>query len=159
MFKAYFTIAQAIKKLANQINWIDLDKDQLDNPELYNSIITPGILIGHSELEWSQLAGRNQLGNGTVTVKLVVRLPGQTHLTDPFIVENLKSLDLSDLVNQAVLSVPGVLSRVRSLDYPSGTYYVFEQTYMTQFKSSPTITQKTVSLVVNPFLHNPTANA
>ncbi|GAB2586484.1 hypothetical protein [Spirosoma areae] len=159
MFNAYFIIAQAIADQVKQLVWFDLDKGQLDNPELFNSILTPGILIGHSEIEWSQLAGRNQLGNGSVTVKLILRLPAQTHLTDPLITKNLKELDLGDPVNDAVLSVPGVLSRVKSHDYPSGTFYVVEQTYITQFKTGPTYTERQVTLQVNPLLYKPTAQA
>ncbi|WP_080058966.1 hypothetical protein [Spirosoma aerolatum] len=155
MFKSYSTIAEAIKKQVKVLRWFDLDKGQLDDPERYNSIITPGILIGNSEITWSQGSSRAQIGDGTVTVKLVLRLPAQTHLTEPLLFENLKALELGDSIDDAVQNVPGVLSRTKYRDYPVDSFYVVEQTFLVQYKKERTYSLKTVSLKINPQLVNP----
>lgn len=158
MIVAYLEIGQAIKDQVKAIKWIDIDKGQLDNPESFNSIIVPGVLIGLADITWSQLAGRYQQGEGTIIVKTVFVLPAQTHLTDPMAKQSLKILAISEDVSEAVSSVPGILSRIKTKEYPSVTYYVIEETFLAVFKSGPTFTQKTVALQINPFLVNP-ANA
>ena len=152
MLSTYLTIGKAVKDQVKAIHWIDLDKGQLEDPEIFNSIVVPGVLVGNADIEWSQLAGGYQQGQGMVTIKTIIRLPAQTHLTDPLAFKNLKDLALADDVRAAVLSIPGVLSRASTKEYSVLTYYVVEETFLTLFKSGPTYTQKTVSVQFNPFL-------
>ena len=160
MIQTYLEIAGVVKKAVKEINWIDLDKGQLDDPEAFNSLINKSVLIGQSEIEWSQLAGGYQQGEGFITVKTIFTLPTQTHLTDPLIAkEVVKMFATADQVSAAVLCTPGVLTRTNSKDYPVLTFYVIEQTYMAVFKSGPTFSTKQVSVKINPFLSNPYANA
>ncbi len=159
MLATYITIAQNIAARVPAINWFDLDKGQLQNPEAFNTIILPGVLIGQADIEWSQLAGGHQQGQGTITVKTILRLPAQTHLTDPLLQDNLLAMTLADQVNTATLATPGILSRTNSKDYPVGTYHVVEQTYIGVFKDGPTYKKIPVNIQINPFINNPTAQA
>ena len=159
MLASYIIIGQAIKQAVPQIQWIDLDKGQLEDPERFNSIGVPGVLIGQSEIDWQQLGAGQQQGTGTLTVKVVLRLPTQTHLTDPLLQDSLKELELGDQINTAVLSVPGIKTLAHYSDYPEGTFYVLEHTYQVSFKRGPGITYKTVNVQLNPQLHNPNNQA
>lgn len=150
MFFTYKAIGQAIRETLPGIRTIDLDKGQLDDPEAFESIQTPGILIGHSDITWSG----NQ-GDGTVTVKLVLRLPTRTHITDPLLDESLSELALAGDVDSAVTDVPGVLISIKTSDYPSGTFYVVEQTYPLSLVRQSSYVKKKVQVTVNPFLHIP----
>lgn len=147
MFSTYKIIGQAIREAVPQILTIDLDKGQLDDPQSFESIMTPGILIGHSDITWSG----NQ-GEGSVTVKLILRLPSRTHISDPLIDESLSDLSLAGDVDSAVTDVPGVLSSEKYSDYPSGTFYVVEQTYPISLVRGPSYVRKKVQVQVNPYL-------
>ncbi|RIV21371.1 hypothetical protein DYU11_18365 [Fibrisoma montanum] len=155
MLENYVAIAQAIKDQAPGILWFDLDKGQVENPENFNSLIVPAVLIGTSEVDWKNLRGLSQEGDGKITVKLVLRLSHQTHLTDPLLLANLKDIELANEINLAVSQVPGVVGRRHSNDYPAGMFYVVEQIYDCSFKFGPNLKAVPVTAKINPFLHNP----
>ena len=160
MLSTYKEVAEIIHKKVKQINWIDLDKGQLDEPERFESLIVPAVLIGQSEIEWADLTSRFQQGTGMITVKTCFVLPAHTQLTAPHLTKQIEKMyDTADQVREAVLTTPGIMSRVKSSDYPTDRYYVIEESFSTVFKCGPEFTTKQVQVRVNPFLYKPTAEA
>lgn len=161
MLSIYFGVGQAIADQVKAIRWIDLDKGQLENPEMFHSIITPGVLIGTSDVEWKPTTQRNYIGDGTITVKIVFTLPHQTNLLNPLLSSGLEILGLADDVEAATFSVVGVKSLTNTRDYPvtGTTFYVVEHTFACLFKKGSGITYKTVNVHFNPVINYPQANA
>ncbi|MFC5408022.1 hypothetical protein ACFPMF_01785 [Larkinella bovis] len=130
MIETYLIIIDAIKRSLPWAQWIDWDKGQLDEPEKFNAIVVPGILVDPSAVEWEQLGKGFQLGNGPITIKLVTLLPAQTHALDPLLPENLKVQRMAEQLHETMLAVSGVLRRTGSpKPYWASTYFVIEQTY------------------------------
>lgn len=129
ILKTYHDIALAIRDQVPQIIWRDVDKGQLDKPDQFNSLLLPALLIGFSEIDWQTFGQGNQLGEGTVTVKLILRLPAQTHDLDPLFQTNLDELELAAQVNTVMPTLRGIRPRTGSHAYQVDTFYVVEQTY------------------------------
>jgi hypothetical protein len=155
MFHAYLTLGRACQANVPGLRWIDLDKSQLDDPEAFNSLIVPALLIGQSDLHWTQLAGRNRLGEGLVIAKTVVLLPTQTHLSHPFVEQHLTALDVVAQVERAILDTPGVLACTDTKEYSLLTYYVVESMFQVSFRVGPSYAEQPVAVLANAFLFNP----
>lgn len=156
MFYTYLTLGRACQQGVPDLVYIDLDKGQLDDPDAFNSLTLPALLIGQTDLDWSQLANRSRLGVGIVTTKTVVRLPAHTFLSHPAAAAHLLTLDVAERVEAVLLEQPGVTTCTNTKEYASGPYYVVEQTYAVSYKTGPTYRQQEVALTVNPFFHRPT---
>ena len=159
MLSTYQQLAQAIHEGVPDINWLDIDKGQLENPEAFNSLIVPAVLIGQAEIEWTDLLTHNQQGVGNIVISTVFRLPGQTHLLDPLLAQHLKTLELADDVDRVARQFRGVVSRTRSRDYVAGPFFVTEQTYEGAFKRGPFLRAVTAKPFITPSIHNPIAEA
>ncbi len=110
------------------IAWIDRDKGQLDDPEAFNSLIVPALLLDPGEVTWEGLSRGNQKGMLPLTVKLVFRMPTATHRIHP-LSEYDDMADLADKVHQALGSSIMVKDRRSTRDYFTSEFYVLEQTY------------------------------
>lgn len=151
ILKSYYDLAGAIRDAMPDLAWIDIDKGQFDNPENFNTVLLPGLLIKFSAIEWETLGQKRQLGDGTVTLKLAVYLPAQTHESDPLFATNLDSFALATVLNQAVAGVDFMRTRVGSDEYPVQTFYVIEQTYTVCLAPDPPgYKTLTVPVVFNP---------
>ncbi|MEZ0611945.1 hypothetical protein ACAW74_25760 [Fibrella sp. WM1] len=155
MLSTYLLLGNACLDVPG-LKWVDLDKGQLDNPDKFNSLIPPALLIGQTDLTWSQLAGRNQLGKGTVTTKTVLTLPTATHISHPTAQDNLAKLTIADRVRATILSVPGVMSRLTTREYSSGSFFVVEETFEVAFKSGPSYNYVSLTPHVTAFMSTST---
>lgn len=155
MLSTYVSIAQAIHTAVPDLRWFDLDKGQLDDPTAFNSLILPAVLIGQADIVWKQLGAKTLLGEGTITLKTVLRLPAQTHLLDPMLADNLTALSLADQVSQTAVSLPGITGLINTKDYPIGTFYVIEHTFQCLFKDGPSYSTVIVNTQINPQLNIP----
>lgn len=122
-----------------EIRMIDFDRGQLQNPERFESIIQPAVLLGIPNINWKELPRRSQEGDITFFTKTIVRLPHDTYLynelpieqntvLDNNIAENINELMLEDAVHQQICTLEGVC-RVRSSYYFVKTFFVVEHTY------------------------------
>jgi hypothetical protein len=140
MFETYLIIVTTLRNKLKWINWLDWDKGQLEEPEKFNSIIVPGVLVDPSAIEWEELGKGFQLGIGPITVKLVTLLPAQTHAGDPLLELNLVALQQAEELHAAIISSSGVLRRVGSpKPYWVNTFFVIEQTYDFRYNYQPSI--------------------
>lgn len=156
ILNAYFSIAQAVASDVPSIFWRDLDKGQLDNPEAFNSLLLPALLIGFSDIDWETYGQNHQTGYGTVTLKLIVRLPAETHDTDPLFQTNLNELELAAQVDAAIKKASFVRPRTGSRAYPVNTFYVVEQTYpVCLVPDPPAYRLVPVTVQVNPQITHP----
>lgn len=111
-----------------EIQWIDRDKGQLDNPEAFHSLLVPALLLDMGEVSWEGVSRGSQRGLLTLTVKLVFRLPPATHRDLP-LAEFSEMADLTTKVHQALGRGLMVKDRRTSRDYFTPEFYVMEQTY------------------------------
>jgi hypothetical protein len=50
----------------NERLWVDLDRGQLEDPEAFESIIVPAVLVNFQRgIEWKKLGQRTELGETT----------------------------------------------------------------------------------------------
>lgn len=117
---------------------IDLDRGQLEAPELYESLLQPALLVGIPSINWMELSHGNQEGDMRFYTKTAVRLPQHQHfyldsesdhphleeLTD----ENKNALLIEDALHQKIIKIPGVW-RENSFFSFSGTFFVVEHRY------------------------------
>lgn len=125
----YKSIGEAIRKHVPEITWIALDKGQIDDPENYDSLLCPAVLV-RADTDWDHGQGGYQRGTATISVKVCFILPAGTNDIDPFFDLNLTELDIADQVHEAIYQAFKSL-RVRSREYmsPDNLYYVVEHTY------------------------------
>lgn len=129
MHKTFRDIARQLKNRLPEINWIDRDKGQLEDPESFHSIGIPGILLGFSEVDWKPGTRGNQTGTCQVTMKLVFRLPTATHegaAWDDYV----QFETLNEHLYEACLEMsPTIGDRRKGGDYYTKNFYVCEQTF------------------------------
>lgn len=143
MYKTYRHIAQHIRTNIAEILWIDRDKGQLEKPESFHSIIVPGVLIDFDTVSWNGQTRGNQEGEGSVTIKLIFRLPKATHENAHWNEHEEIEL-LSDCIYEIASSHINIGSRRSSKDYFTNEFYVYEQTFdliLYQTKNVRTITK------------------
>jgi hypothetical protein len=130
MLNTYLTLGQHIFDLVPEIEWIDRDKGQIDHEEDFNSILCPAVLIDFSEVKWAGLNRRNQLGDLTVTTKLIFVKPGETFARTNNPLQDYAVFNaLADTLHQVMGQFEGVKERRRSSDYFTRYWYVIEQQY------------------------------
>ena len=133
MYKTYRLIAQHIRDNIAEILWIDRDKGQLENPEKFHSIIVPGLLLNFGTIDWKSETKNNQYGEGSVTTKLIFRLPVATYTVengaDGTLMDYEEFEAISEALHQTVTSFPGVGVRRSGGDHFTSEFYVCEQTY------------------------------
>lgn len=121
-------IAAHLAAALPDIQWIDRDKGQLDNPEAFHSLLVPALLLGFGPVEWEGLSRGRQLGQLSLTVSLVTRLPPATHHPRP-LGEYDHAADLAAALHQALATCIVVKDRRASRDYFTPEFYVMETTY------------------------------
>ena len=130
MLNTYLEIAQHLFDNMPDINWIDRDKGQIDNEEEFHSLICPAILLNFGETTWTGLTRGSQLGDLTITTKLIFVKPIDTFTrgTNP-LQEYAHFNALSDELHDVVRNYPSVGERRRSADYFTRYWYVIENQY------------------------------
>ncbi|MGA0556546.1 hypothetical protein ACO2Q8_07845 [Larkinella sp. VNQ87] len=140
MVETYLKVIDAIRSGCKWANWLDWEKGQLDEPERFNSIVTPGVLVDPSAIEWEELGKSHQLGFGPLTVKLVTMLPAQTYALDPTVSENAKAQEMADKLHGTLIKTPGIIRRTgNARPYWVSTFFVIEQTYEFRYTFDPCI--------------------
>ncbi len=122
------------------LQWVDLDKGQLENPGLYDSLLSPSVLINfEAGIEWKELARSNQSGEALVTLKIVITLPQSTHIKPSTINQSQQSLkdalSIEDIVHNKIIR--NGVNRTFTKSYQSGTFYVTEHTYAIMYGYEP----------------------
>lgn len=128
MLQEYQQLAAHLAAALPELQWIDRDKGQLENPEAFHSIVLPGLLLGFGPVEWEGLSMGSQQGQLTLTVSLVLRLPVATHQKQ-LLTEYDEAAQLTTKVHQALPAFISVWERRSSRDYFTQNFYVVEQTY------------------------------
>lgn len=149
MLSDYYQVA-AVLQAVEGIVWVDLDQDQLKNPGGHNPVETPGVLIGFGEIEWETYPDGSKLGDGNMTIKLVVQLTAETFAGDPFgSTSNLEHLALIEPIDDALLILEAiqVSPYTHTNSYNSPPFYVVEQTYPVRL-CRPARNYETVTLAV-----------
>jgi len=144
-----------------EIRLIDFDRGQLQKPERYESILQPAVLLGIPNINWRELAKRNQEGDMTFVTKTIVRLPHDTFLyndlpieqnaaLDANIAENVNELMLEDAVHQQITTLEGVC-RTRSAFYFVNTFFVAEHTYggYVYYEAQERYTRRPINVNIN----------
>lgn len=128
----YQEIANELAPL-EQLNWIDLDKGQLEKTSQFESILSPAVLIDFQNgIDWEELARGRQSGVASVTIKVAVTLPQSTHVKPTPINQTEQSLNDALLVEDIVhnkLILTKDATRTNTKSYYSGTFFVTEHTY------------------------------
>lgn len=125
----YSEIAKLLtQQLPNESLWIDLDRGQLEDPESFESLIIPAILVNMPQIEWQTLGQRNQIGDTTFTLKVVISLPEPTYNINNVNI-NLEAITIEDRIHKAITAA-GIM-RTGTRSYPVSTYFVIEHRYMT----------------------------
>ncbi len=136
----YQEIANELAPL-EQLNWIDLDKGQLQKTGQFESLICPAVLINFENgIDWEELARSHQSGVASVNVKVAVILPHSTQVKPAptnqpqEIFEDI--LIIEDIVHNKLVLTKGV-TRTNTKSYYSGTFYVTEHTYDVPYGYEP----------------------
>jgi|GEM_PF-6841167 len=130
MLNTYLEIGQHIFDMMPEIEWIDRDKGQIDHEEEFNSILCPAVLLDFGETNWTGLSRGNQLGDLTITTKLIFVKPGETFTRDNNPLQEYAVFNaLADKLHQVVGQLEYVHERRRSSDYFTKYWYVIEQQY------------------------------
>lgn len=140
-----------------QLQWIDLDKGQLENPSAFESLLSPAVLIGFENgIEWQELARSKQTGIALVSIKIVVTLPQSTHIkpntTDLNPNDLTSTLGIEDIVHNKFILNKGA-TRTFTKSYYSGSFYVTEHTYSIAYGYEPTPHYSTKHLTTKPSIN------
>ncbi|MGX7686802.1 hypothetical protein ACWA1C_06520 [Flectobacillus roseus] len=121
----------------NERLWVDLDRGQLEDPESFESIIVPAVLVNFQRgIEWKKLGQRTELGETTFSLKVVMMLDEPTFNVDQINI-NLEKLITEDKVHAIVSQQKGIM-RTGTRAYPVRTYYVVEHRYIVTVDYEPT---------------------
>lgn len=128
----YQEIANELAPL-EQLNWIDLDKGQLEKTGQFESILSPAVLIDFQNgIDWVELARSHQSGVASVTIKVAVTLPQSTHVKPAPANQTEQSLNdtllVEDIVHNKLVLTKDVI-RTNTKSYYTGTFFVTEHTY------------------------------
>lgn len=123
--------------------WIDLDKGQLEDPESFESLIVPAVLINLQKgIDWKQLGQRNEIGDATFSIKIVMMLSEPTFNIQGVNI-NLTKLVLEDKIHTIISNQKIMRNGTRA--YSVGTYYVVEHRYVMSVDYVPISTTKPLS--------------
>ena len=136
----YQDIANELAPL-EQVNWIDLDKGQLEKTGQFESLLCPAVLINFEDgIDWEELARSKQAGMASVSIKVAVVLPQSTHVKPVPVNQTEQSLNdallVEDIVHNKLIITKGVI-RTKTRSYYSGTYYVTEHLYDVPYGYEP----------------------
>lgn len=121
----------------NERLWVDLDRGQLEDPEAFESIIVPAVLVNFQRgIEWKKLGQRTELGETTFSLKVVMMLDEPTFNVEQINI-NLEKLITEDKVHAIVSQQNGVM-RTGTRAYAVRTYYVVEHRYIVTVDYEPT---------------------
>lgn len=133
MTSLYYELADLLRAHAPDCGFIDMDKGQINNPELFDTLV-PSTLISVADTAWDELTYGNQLGNGQMTIYYIFHLSSRTHADDPTVSASVESLKYADVVHAAIRKHPDVLRRTRTRRYPAPqlapNVYIVEQSYL-----------------------------
>lgn len=130
MLNIYLEIGQHIFDLMPEIEWIDRDKGQIDNEEDFFSILTPAVLLEFGEINWVGLSRGSQLGEMTITTKLISVKPPETFSRGSAPLQEYAVLNmLADRLHATMGELVCIKERRRSSDYFTKNWYVIEQQY------------------------------
>lgn len=128
MLHLFKEIANEIRQYEPRIRSIDIRKRQFEDEDEYNAIVHPAVLVALPDVAWQNVARRAQTGVGKLVVSVVVRLPAQTHDTDPLWASNLEELDIEECINNVCVRNLG-LNRTATRSFSILSYFVVEHTY------------------------------
>ena len=130
MLSDFISIARHIQQQLPELGWIDRDRGQLQDPERFNTLLTPAVLLDFSEVEWTGRTRGSQAGAGTLTVQLVTLLPSSTHYTPTSPVHLYDSaVLLADQLHKTLANHASVGDRTSIKDEFTELYYVISQAY------------------------------
>ena len=130
MLQTYLKLARHLLDKLPEINWIDFDKGQIDNEQEYESIITPGLLLDFSRVQWTGTGRGNQLGEGQVIVKLVFTKPVETFTRTKNPLQDYEAFDtLNFALHQTFSAMREVKERRDSVGYFTQHWYIIETIY------------------------------
>lgn len=130
MLSTYLQIARHLFDSMPQINWIDRDKGQIDNEGEFHSLVDPAILLDFGEIAWTGTGRGYQLGELTVTTKLVFVKPAETFTRDRSPLQEYAQYNaLADFLHETISELKDIKERRRSADYFTKNWYVVEQVY------------------------------
>jgi hypothetical protein len=136
MYKTYREIATHIANAIPELQWIDRDKGQLDKPEEFHTILTPGLLLGFEDVEWEGGTGGNQTGTSLMTASLVFRLPTSTYLGNWGPHDEYEKF--TEALYEVLLTHPAVGDRRMSGDGFTDEFYVAIQAFdLTLYQTRP----------------------
>lgn len=128
MLNEYLTIARHLDKYMPELAWIERDKGQIENEEEFNSILTPGVLLDFGTITWQGIGRGDQIGDGSITVKLIFVKPPATHV-DAVLQEYEPMAQMADKLHLTISKLRSVKERRNSSDYFTEHWYIIEQTY------------------------------
>jgi hypothetical protein len=130
MLNTYLKIAQHLFDKMPDIQWLDRDKGQIDHEEQYHTLVTPAILLDFNELIWQGTGRGNQLGEGSVIVKLVFSKPGETFTRGVSPLQDYTELvALAEQLHLTMGQLKVVKERRKAVDYFTTHWYVIEMFY------------------------------
>lgn len=136
MYKTYRDIANHLTNAIPDLQWIDRDKGQLEKPEGFHAIGTPGLLLGFDDVEWEPGTRGNQTGHGTMTASLVFRLPTSTYLGNWE--QHPEYEQFTEALYLAMLDHKDIGDRRMSTDGFTDTFYVSIQAFdLTIYQTVP----------------------
>lgn len=169
MISTYIEIAHKLITDVTDVRWIDIDQGQLDDLESFDAILPPAVLIGGFDMDVNQNSesdeGLTQELSGYFTVKTIINLPNDTHITKVEdlgrFLKKLELLNISKLVRKSLEELPSV-RRTSYKEYHLAikkgvAFYVIEQyfTLMTEDDlpaEGEWVTLPPVIVKLNPYL-------
>jgi hypothetical protein len=161
MLIPYLHIAE--KLIQNGIAWIDLDQGQLLDPESYDSILTPGVLVAIPKADTTYRSDGSKQYYLIMTTKTVLSIQNDTHVTHvsdlQSFADKLSDLELADTVSDCVCDCISSCTETEYKEYYNDTFYVVEHTYSGIFIKDATKPKtltigRDVNIVITPQLHH-----
>lgn len=168
IFDILYRLRTVLSEQVPDILMLDLDRGQLEQPEAFESLLFPAVLVGIPNISWTEKIHGNQDGDVLFTVKTCVLLPHNVAFynqqsPDTYELlqdENASILLLEDAVHQQVTKhAPPfrVSSRYYYVNLNGSTVWVTEHTYAqhTYYSNVPRYSRKTtptnpgISVILN----------
>ena len=145
-----------LPEAVTELNMLDLDRDQLEDPTAFESLLFPCVLVGIPGIAWQELNNGNQTGDMSFTTKTIVQLPHNLAFYsaanpagfDALQAENESVLEIEESVHQAIISNTMAV-RTNTREYPfnmnGSSLWVTEHTYdrPVMYQNIPKYTPKT----------------
>lgn len=128
-------IKQEIKDIP-ALRMIDFDRGQMNNPQRFESIIQPAVLVGIPRINWEEKSKGQQDGDMLFYTKTIVRLPQHQQFYtkaeyEHSIVldqESMTMIEIEDEIHQKISNIPGVFRTATSFDFID-TFFQVQHTY------------------------------